>query len=149
MNNSINRTSSAQAMKNSDILQTMIPSSTTQEVVLPYITTLSAGKYSSKIVAVAEAVQNNVVVGIDCTHKLTSYDGNITVVKFRFFEPIDTSKLIQVLASYGLSGNIGSALLGLNEIVEVAQRPNSNRYMYIARRTQSSAYDKEVCVDAH
>ena len=138
MSNSKNCASSAQTIGGASLLQKQISALVTQvqpqATILPYVNNLPAGKYSSEIIDVADAVQKGVIVGIDCTHKLTSENGNVTFVKFRFFEPIDTSALIQVLASYGLSGNICNALKGLKEIVDIAPRPNSARYVYIAHR---------------
>ena len=137
MGNSSISTTSAQTLGGMSLLKKQISAPATQasaQAVLPYINNLPAGKYSSEIVDVSDAVQNGVIVGIDCIHKLTFENGNITFVKFRFFEPIDTSALIQVLASYGLSGNIGNALMGLKEEVDIAPRPNSARYVYIAHR---------------
>lgn len=141
MSDSKKSTLSAQTQGGTSLLQRHIPTPEMQaaaQAILPYINNLPAGKYTSEIVDVAEAVQKGDVVGIDCTHKLTNADGNIWLVKFRFFDPIDTENLIQVLASYGLSGNIGSALMGLRETVDIAPRPNSVRYMYIAERKQFS-----------
>ena len=138
MSNSKTSTSSATISGGSSLLQKMIPASVAQAVVLPYVSNLTSGKYTSEIVDVVDAIQNGIVVGIDCTHKLTDADGNTLLVKFRFFDPFDTEALLQVLSTYGLSGNIGNALKGLQEIVDVAPRPKSNRYMYIAHRVLST-----------
>ena len=69
---------------------------------------------------------------------LTDADGNTLFVKFRFFDPFDTQALIKVLSAYGLSGYIGDALKGLQETVDIAPRPKSIKYMYIAHRVIST-----------
>jgi hypothetical protein len=102
-------------------------------VVLPLVGNLPSGKYKSEIVAVENAVHNGVIVGIDCTHKLTDIGGNSFKVKFRFFAPNDVETLAKMLDLYGCTGTIGDGLYGLQETVYVAPRPNS-RYMSIIHR---------------
>ena len=60
MSNSINSTSSAQTVGGNSLLQTMIPTSAAQAVVLPYVSNLTSGKYTSEIVDVVDAIQNGI-----------------------------------------------------------------------------------------
>ena len=139
MSNSINSTLSAQTAGACSFLNTPISTSSAQPsaqaVVLPYVGNLAGGQYTSEIVAVYDAVQNGAIVGIDCTHKLTDSSGKTLLVKFRYFAPSEVNALIAVLAGYGLTGNIGTVLTGLQETVNVVPRPGSNRYMSISQRT--------------
>lgn len=138
MYSSVSSTSGAQVVGAGSLLNTLIPTAvvqpSAQAVVLPYVGNLAGGQYTSEIVAVVDAVQNGAVVGIDCTHKLTDSSGNTLLVKFRYFAPSDIEALAKVLAEYGLKGGIGAALMGLQETVDIAPRPGSNRYLCIAHR---------------
>ena len=138
MSNSFNCTYGAQVVGAGSLLNTLIPTAvaqpSAQAVVLPYVGNLASGQYTSEIVAVDDAVQNSSIVGIDCTHKLTDSSGNTLLVKFRYFAPFDIETLAKVLAEYCLTGGIGAALMGLQETVDIAPRPGSNRYMSIAHR---------------
>lgn len=135
---SILSTLSAQTVGACSLLNTPISASSAQpsaqSVVLPYVSNLAGGQYVSEIIAVDDAVQNGAIVGIDCIHKLTDSSGNTLLVKFRYFAPSDIEALVKVLAEYGLTGGIGAALLGLQETVDIAARPGSNRYMSIVHR---------------
>ena len=112
-------------------------------VVLPLVGNIPSGKYKSEIVAVEDAVHNGVVVGIDCTHKLTDIGGNSFKVKFRFFAPHEVGTLATMLDLYGCTGTIGSGLYGLQEIVYIAPRFKS-RYMRIVHRIPLSPYKSLV-----
>lgn len=104
-------------------------------VILPYVNCLPVGSYESKIVEITDAVQNGVLVGIDCTHELIDSNGKVYCVKFRFFAPEDIQHLKATLRSYNLSGTLGSALMGLTESVDIAPRPGSAKYVWIANRS--------------
>ena len=101
---------------------------------LPKIGSLPIGSYDSIIADVSEAVQNGQVVGIDCFHELTDASGNVYRVRFRFYEH-EVNDLCNTLASYGLSGSLGSLLKGLHEIVDVKPKPGNSMYMHIAGRS--------------
>ena len=124
------------AVNSSSLLTTVISSlatvNTTTNVILPYQNLLPVGKYDSEIVAVADALQDNEIFGIDCTHFLTDSSGATFLVKFRYFHPKDIEMLSKTLASYGLSGTLESALVGLREVVDIEPRPNSIKYVFIA-----------------
>ena len=138
MYSSVSSTSGAQTAGADSLLNVLIPTAvaqpSAQAVVLPYVGSVAGGQYTSEIVAVDDAVQNGAIVGIDCTHKLTDSRGNTLLVKFRYFAPSDIEVLAKALAEYGLTGNLGSALMGLKETVDIAPRPGSNRYMSVAHR---------------
>lgn len=119
-------------------LQTVIPvsanSASLPTAILPYVGNLAIGQYESEIVAVDDAIQNDALVGIDCIHQLTDSNGKVITVKFRFFAPTEVDTLKKILSSYGMTGNLGSALLGLKETVDINHRPKSSRYLYISSR---------------
>lgn len=106
----------------------------TSVVILPLVGQLPAGQYSSKIQSVSETIYMGKPV-IDCVHELTSNTGKVYYVKFRYFSPFDTNNLIDTMASYKLSGNLGDVLIGLAETVDVAPRYGSERYMEIVGRS--------------
>lgn len=138
MISSISSTSSTQTVGGNSILDEIISETevqtSAQAVILPLVENLPSGQYESEIVDVRLAIQNGVAIGIDCTNKLTSSNGKSLLVRFRYFAPTDTDSLKRVLSSYGLTGKLGSALMGLKENVAIAPRPNSTRYMHIAQR---------------
>lgn len=101
---------------------------------LPKIGSLPAGCYESVIADVTEAMQSDQVVGIDCFHELTDASGHAYRVRFRFYEH-EVNGLCDTLASYGLTGSLGSVLKGLREIVDVKPKPGNSMYMHIAGRS--------------
>ena len=111
------------------------PTESAYTAILPYANLLSVGHYSSQIISVADAMKDGTVMGIDCIHKLTNLEGKTFMVKFRYFVPRDTDNLINTLKAYGMTGSVGDALTGLQENIEIAQRPGSDRYVYIAKRS--------------
>lgn len=118
------------------------PTASAFSTILPYANLLPQGHYFSEIISVADATKNDVVIGIDCVHKLTNLEGKTFLVKFRFFAPRDTDNLINTLKAYGMTGSVGNVLTGLKEEVEITQRPGSDRYVHIDQRSlvsQSSA----------
>ena len=125
------------------ILSTPITASTIHNnvpsTILPLATQLPLGNYKSEIVSVSDAIQNDEIIGIDCVHRLTNSDGSEYLVKFRFFAPKDIQSLIDILAGYGLTGNLGSALLGLKENVTIVPRPRSAKYVHISNRNLASS----------
>lgn len=116
-----------------------VPTASVSNAIFPYSNLLPAGTYESEILSVADAIQNDNVIGIDCIHKLTNPEGKSFLVKFRLFAPRDIDELIQKLQSYGLAGSIGDALTGLKEDLDIAQRSNS-RYVYIASRSLKNSH---------
>ena len=113
------------------------------DVIMPFADLLPVGSYQSEIVAVAEAMQNGECVGIDCTHLLTNSAGKQYLVKFRLFAPYDIKEVAKTLKSYGLSGDMESALVGLKESLEIAPRPNSAKYVFISDRNMQTAQSDE------
>ena len=143
MSFSENNFSNVQNTTITSFLQTIIPSSMSstslQAAILPYVGNLAIGQYSSKIIAVDDAIQNGVLVGIDCIHELTDSNGNSVAVKFRFFAPTEVESLKNILSSYGMTGKLSSALIGLQETVNINYRPKSTRYLYISNRALSTS----------
>jgi len=128
----------------SSLLSATIPVFTTQasaqpDIILPLSSLLPSGEYNSQILSTNDVFKNGIVIGIDCIHKLTDIQGNVFVVKFRLFTPYDTEALIQKLSSYGLTGTVGDALVGLEETVEIKLKPQSSQYMHIASREKLQA----------
>lgn len=113
------------------------------DVIMPFADLLPVGSYQSEIVAVTDAVQNGECVGIDCTHLLTNGAGKQYLVKFRLFAPHDIKELAKTLKSYGFSGDMKSALVGLKELLEIAPRPNSAKYVYISCRSKAEQSTNE------
>ena len=112
-----------------------VPTASVSNAILPYSNLLPAGTYESEILSVADAIQNDNVIGIDCIHKLTNHEGKSFLVKFRFFAPRDTDNLINTLKAYSMTGSVGNVLTGLKEEVEITQRPGSDRYVHIDQRS--------------
>ena len=111
------------------------PTESAYTAILPYANLLPQGHYFSEIISAADAAKDGIVIGIDCVHKLTNLEGRSFLVKFRFFTPRDTDDLMKTLQAYGLTGSVGGALTGLKEEVDIAQRPGSDRYVYITKRS--------------
>ena len=101
----------------------------------PTMVNLPSGQYSSQIIDVAVAVQNGQVVGIDCFHQLTDSSGRTYHMRFRYYAPHEVDALVETVASYGLTGSLGSLLQGLQESVDVTPKAPPSNYMYIAHRT--------------
>ena len=105
--------------------------------VLPQVGKLPVGNYESIIYDVAEATQNGQIVGVDCYHQLTDSSGKQYRVRFRYYAPKEVDALAETLASYGLSGSLGSVLMRLQENVTVAPRAGSTTYLAISSRSLS------------
>lgn len=118
------------------LLSTTISSSATQNVtntILPFATLLPTGAYLSKILSVDEGIYQEKPF-LDCTHEITAPNGEVKHVKFRFFAPTETDALFQKLAEYKLVGTVAEVLVGLEENIIIAPRPNSAKYVYISQR---------------
>ena len=112
-----------------------VQQSSNSTYILPRVGKLPAGNYQSVIYDVTEAVQNGQIVGIDCYHELTDSGGNKYHVRFRYYAPKEVDALAETLASYGLTGSLGSVLMGLQETVTVAPRAGSTTYLAISSRS--------------
>ncbi len=105
------------------------------KTIYPYANLLPAGTYKSKIIEVTDAVKDNIVIGIDCTHELVDCNGGVFMVSFRLFAPDEVNELMTILCSYGFTGNLADVLIGLKETVVIAGRSEGSKYMKIFERS--------------
>ena len=101
--------------------------------IIPKSGVLPAGSYTSTITEVADVIVDGVCVAVDFLHELIDAAGRTRLVRFRVFES-ELAALLQIFASYGLTGSLSTALPGLREEVTVQPRTNSS-YLHIAART--------------
>ena len=114
-----------------NISATSTPLHTTQPVT-PLLGTIPLGSYNSRIDSVSDVVYNGEAVAVDFVHELTASNGSTIWARFRYY-PRELDALVHFLATYGLSGTLNVATIGLEELVTIAPKPNSG-YLHIAAR---------------
>ena len=114
-----------------NISATSTPQHTTQPVT-PLIGTILPGSYNSRIDSVSDVVYNGEAVAVDFVHELTSSNGDTIWARFRYY-PRELDALVRFLATYGLTGPLDVATIGLSELVTIAPKPNSG-YLHITAR---------------
>ena len=117
----------------------MIPSPLTPQnkPLLPKVGALPAGRYRSTILSVDYNIaDNDIITSVDMIHELLDGSDQRFQVKFRYFTPHDTNKLLPILSSYGLKGDLRK-VVGLAEEVEITPKTNSS-YLVISNRWMCS-----------
>jgi hypothetical protein len=104
--------------------------------VRPLVHNLNSGTYLSEIKDIKEVVDSNGnFEAFDFYHCLIDSDGNVTHVRFRYYE----KELPALASSFKQYPNVKTwqNLVGLKEEVTIAPKPTGN-YMYIATRRTCS-----------
>ena len=126
----------------SSILSTQVSLSCTQnditDVIIPYSDLLPIGQYSSKILSVSEGVCCNKPY-IDCVHELVDENGKIYIARLRYFAPKETNALRDKLVEYRMVGTMAEVLNGLEEIVTIAPKSGSEKYVFISQRALATS----------
>ena len=107
--------------------------------VFPTLQNLDAGNYSSEIVDVREVLdENGDLVALDFYHKLVDSNGNVTYVRFRYYDK-ELPGLAQELMKYPQVETWKDAI-GIKEKVVVNKKASGN-YLRIAERCASEEAD--------
>lgn len=102
---------------------------------------LEAGFYTSEILDIQEVMTpDGDFEALDFYHRLTDSSGNVTYVRFRYYEK-ELPALAKELKQYPSIETLGDTI-GLHEDVEIAPKKMS-RYMYIAGRKAPAVTDDE------